>query len=404
MDDHSTITVSRSDLVRLEGDNVKLKEAGETSAVTTVITATDINSSSQQPTLVNATEAPELVSVEGSHDALPRANQDDTNVEIIISECAVNSMPSAEEEKGDEGAEWEIDSSPIGSSSSDTSSDSSSSDDSDDSGDGGYVMLDPAEQARILMEGDGGSDDEGGKKGDKEGGGGQLRTKNEKPDEVVEKPDVLVRPDMKIEELGAVENLVENLVLVKAKISGEYRVLETGSVLCLDDRSVIGVVAETLGRVQQPYYSVRFTNAAAITESGIVKDTKIFYVEQHSIYVFTQPLKAFKGSDASNLHDEEVGEDEMEFSDDEAEAEYKRRIKQKRQARKDARFGPNGGSVSGERNIGPRPDRPRESMPRSYNDLSGINYDDNDGDELYTPLPRPSNLHELMGRGEHPVE
>jgi H/ACA ribonucleoprotein complex non-core subunit NAF1 len=68
-----------------------------------------------------------------------------------------------------------------------------------------------------------------------------------------------------------------------------------------------------LGRVQQPYYSVRFTNAAAITEAGIVKGTKIFYVEPHSTYVFTQPLKAFKGSDASNLHDEEVGEDEISF-------------------------------------------------------------------------------------------
>lgn len=31
-----------------------------------------------------------------------------------------------------------------------------------------------------------------------------------------------------------------------------------------------------------------------------------------------------KGSDASNVHDEEVGEDEVEFSDDEAEAAYKR--------------------------------------------------------------------------------
>ncbi len=397
--------MSPSDAVSLEKNNMVLGEEEETTVATTATTATDINSSSQQPTLVDGlTEAPELVSVEGSHEALLPANQEDINAEIMISEGAAISVPSAEAEKADDGAEWEIDSSPMESSSSDTSSGSSSSDDSDDSGDGGYTMLDPAEQARILMEGDGGSDDEGGRMGDKDGGGGQLRTKNEKPDVIVEKPDVTVTPEMKIEDLGAVENLVENLVLVKAKISGEYRVLETGSVLCVEDRSVIGVVAETLGRVQQPYYSVRFTNAAAITEAGIVKGTKIFYVEPHSTYVFTQPLKAFKGSDASNLHDEEVGEDEIEFSDDEAEAEYKRRVKQRRQARKDARFGTNGGSVSGERNIGHRTDRPREYMSMSYNDSSGIKYDDNDGDELYTPLPRPPNLHEMMSRGEHPIE
>jgi H/ACA ribonucleoprotein complex non-core subunit NAF1 len=32
-----------------------------------------------------------------------------------------------------------------------------------------------------------------------------------------------------------------------------------------------------------------------------------------------------KGNDASNIYDEEVAEDELDFSDDEKEAEWKRR-------------------------------------------------------------------------------
>lgn len=40
--------------------------------------------------------------------------------------------------------------------------------------------------------------------------------------------------------------------------------------------------------------------------------------------MFANRLKAMKGSDASNVHDEEVNEEEIEFSDDEAEAAYKR--------------------------------------------------------------------------------
>ncbi|KUJ16953.1 uncharacterized protein LY89DRAFT_556107, partial [Mollisia scopiformis] len=83
---------------------------------------------------------------------------------------------------------------------------------------------------------------------------------NEVPEVVVPKPDVTITPEMRIEELGSVEAIVENILLIKAKTSGEYRVLESGSVLCLEDRSVFGVVAETLGRVQQPLYSVMFTN------------------------------------------------------------------------------------------------------------------------------------------------
>ncbi|KAL8866309.1 MAG: hypothetical protein Q9174_006378, partial [Haloplaca sp. 1 TL-2023] len=224
-------------------------------------------------------------------------------------------------------AEFAMDSSPIESSSSDdTDSDSSSS-----SGGSDYEMLDPAEEARRLMQEDGGSDDEG-KAGKTTSG--PLRTLNEKPDEVVPKPQIEVTPAMAISDLGSVEHVVENSILIRAKTSGESRALEGGSLLCLGDRSVIGVVAEILGQVQQPYYSVRFTNAAAIAEAGISKGTPVFYVEQHSSYVFTQSLKALKGSDASNIHDEEVGDDELEFSDDEKEAEYKRRVKQERLAKK----------------------------------------------------------------------
>ena len=282
-------------------------------------------------------------------------------------------------------AEFELDSSPF-----ESSSDSSSNASSDDSSDNDYEMLDPAEQARRLMQEDGGSEDEGGKKGTVNG---PLRTLNEKPDEVVEKPNVTVTADMKIEELGDVESLVENLVLVKAKTTGEYQVLETGSVLCLQDRIVIGVVADTLGRVQQPLYSIRFTNANAIEQAGISKGTRIYYAPQYSTYVFTHTLKVFKGSDASNIHDEEVGDDELEFSDDEAEAEHKRNLKLHRQARRGGR-----GSASNGFSRAPRTNYPRkDGLKTKHSEDVSISYDEVSViDDLYTPLARPWNLHEQI--------
>lgn len=45
--------------------------------------------------------------------------------------------------------------------------------------------------------------------------------------------------------------------------------------------------------------------------------------------MFVSQIKRFKGSDASNMHDEEPADDELEFSDDEAEAAYKRESKRK---------------------------------------------------------------------------
>ncbi|KAL8933158.1 MAG: hypothetical protein Q9216_006494 [Gyalolechia sp. 2 TL-2023] len=318
-----------------------------------------------------------------------------------VPEGAQISEETADINTNDQEAEFEIDSSPI-QSSSDSDSDSSSS----SSADSEYKMLDPEEEARRLMQEDGGSEDEG--KGGK-AASGPLRTLNEKPDEIVPKPQIEVTAAMAIAELGVVEHLVESSILIKAKVSGESQALEVGSLLCLQDRSVIGVIAETLGQVRQPYYAVRFTNAAAIAEAGLSKGIPVFYVEQHARYIFTQNLKALKGSDASNIHDEEVGDDELEFSDDEAEAEHKRRLKQARQSKRGGRAdrgdgfarGPGGTRVRRGGKFNQADDRSFERLPErppiSYNEQD-------DGDDLYTPLARPTNLHETMGHHEAPQE
>lgn len=303
-----------------------------------------------------------------------------------------------------EAAEWEADSSPLESSSdTDTSDLSSSEEDSDVEMDGEYSMLGLEEQARILMQGDGGSDEEGeDRKGAGKADGAQLRTTHEKPEEVIPKPDITLS-DEKIEELGTVEGIVESTVLVKAKVSGEYQVLEAGSLLCLKDRSVVGVVAELFGRVEQPMYTIRFTNDAAIQEAGLsAPGTAVYYVAPpHSTFVFTQPLKSVKGSDASNFHDEEVGDDEMDFSDDEAEAEHKRRLKLKRQGRRDDRGGRTSYQADSRR---PSVSHAHDGSANGSAYGSGVmemNYDD--VDEGYTPLTRPSNLH-MMAQGQAPPD
>ncbi|KAF1984344.1 NAF1-domain-containing protein [Aulographum hederae CBS 113979] len=271
-------------------------------------------------------------------------------------------------------------------SSSDSSSDSSSSDDSED--EEGGMLLDPQTAVEMLM------------RENAEGTSGPLRTANEVEEEHFEKPAVAVTPEMAITELGTVDNVVGQLVLIKAKTSGDFQVLETGSVLCLSDRTVIGSVVETLGRVHQPFYSVGFSKSAEIPELGITSGTMIYYVNNHSTFVFTAAIKSFKGTDASNLNDEEIGADEIEFSDDDAEAEYKRNLKQAKQAAKEARNGPH----ANRRTKGPvQGDRP---PPANY--PSALSYDDGDGDavdeDMYRPLQRPDNLHQMVGPGGPPLE
>jgi len=264
--------------------------------------------------------------------------------------------------------------------------------DSDDSEEVDYELLRPEEAVKILMRGEaGGSDDEGGKK-KKGGGGSQPRTTNEKPEERVPKPSITITPEMKISELGHVSQMVGSDILIKGTISAETQILERGSVLCLADRTLIGAIQEPLGRVDEPLYQATFTSSVEIAEFGIEKGTKIFYVEDHAIYLFTQALKLLKGSDASNVHDEEVEDEEMEFSDDEAEAEYKKKRKAEKAARKETKSSKDNVSGTGSNGLL----HPTSAVRADY-PSQAMNYDDDEeaDEELYTPLARPTNLHEM---------
>jgi H/ACA ribonucleoprotein complex non-core subunit NAF1 len=55
----------------------------------------------------------------------------------------------------------------------------------------------------------------------------------------------------------------------------------------------------------------------------------VFCVPATSRFVFVDRIKAIKGSDASNVYDEEPADDELEFSDDEAEAAFRSQLKRK---------------------------------------------------------------------------
>ena len=331
-------------------------------------------------------------------------------------------LAAATAQKSNAEAEWNF--SPSDAESSPDSDDTSDSD-SDDTSDGGYEMLDPATMAKILMSGEGDDDDEGGKKKGGAGGDNQPRTANEAKEVAVPKPDVVITPEMKITLLGVVERVVETTVLIKGATPGEYQVLEVGSVLCNAAREVVGAVSDTFGKVSEPRYSVAFGSKTDIEDVGMTEGEKVWYVEEFSTYVFTQPLRGLKGTDASNIHDEEVGAEEMEFSDDEAEAEFKR---QRKAAKRGGRgggdrggrggrggyvqdggptrsFGAPGGDADNESNFVHGSDAPQSSYG------GGMSYDDDESagpgatapdEAFYTPLKRPDNLGQMMASGGPP--
>ncbi|KAJ4383336.1 hypothetical protein N0V86_001383 [Didymella sp. IMI 355093] len=349
-----------------------------------VITTT----SSAVDAAANVTESAADIDTEAKHKPSADAASAEAAEEPTADESKAEFLRIGEANRDNKDAEWQLDSD-----ASDSSSDSSSSDDSsDDEADEGELM-DPEEMVRLLMAES--ADDAGA------AAKAKVKTLNEL-DEQYEKPDIKVENETQITELGKVENIVDNLILVRANTSGDYQVLESGSALCLKDFTIIGKISEQIGRVEEPRYSVGFNDPAEITTLGIAKDTTIYYVDAHSTLVFTEPLRKQKHTDASNLHDEETNE--VEFSDDEAEAEYKRQQKQAKKARQEAKHEPE-----------PEPEqKPIPTGPRGYVDKpvsyfspateyqgGGLKYSDDEDEDLgmYKPLARPSHFEDVVGQG-----
>ncbi|KAF9318808.1 hypothetical protein BG003_010536 [Podila horticola] len=179
----------------------------------------------------------------------------------------------------------------------------------------------------------------------------------------VTKPNVVIGPDTKLDIIGTVFGIVDNVVVVQANSSGDIRVLDSGTVVAVTkeqegdqpaQREILGEIFETFGPVARPLYSIRFNTASEIPSICTLGST-VQSVSEHSSFVLTQPLKAMKGSDASNRFDEEVNDEEMEFSDDEKEMEHKRMLKEGKKK--------NRGGNKGSKNMTFYPSEAAESRP-----------------------------------------
>jgi H/ACA ribonucleoprotein complex non-core subunit NAF1 len=76
-------------------------------------------------------------------------------------------------------------------------------------------------------------------------------------------------------------------------------------------------------------YQVRFNTSFPLDLREARLSRPVFHIPTRSKYVFVAELAKLRGSDASNVHDEEPAEYELEFSDDEAEAAYKANLRER---------------------------------------------------------------------------
>ncbi|CCH40954.1 H/ACA ribonucleoprotein complex non-core subunit NAF1 [Wickerhamomyces ciferrii] len=218
--------------------------------------------------------------------------------------------------------------------SSDSSSSSSSSDDEDEDDDDD----DDNDHQDIRA-----SDD------DEDGNSGQpIISKNEVVDEMAPSlpDDFSIATTDPIEEIGTITGVVDKSLIIKGNISGEFRFLKEDSVLCLEDRTPLGYLFEIFGPLAHPLYRVKFNTDKQLEPFVESKGRKVFYVVPKSNFIYTDSLKLLKGSDASNWNDEEIPEEEQEFSDDEKEMASKKSKNKKKRTKKNSDGDEGSGGVS----------------------------------------------------------
>lgn len=143
----------------------------------------------------------------------------------------------------------------------------------------------------------------------------------------------------RLERIGTIHSVVDNVVLIEQTWEAEselkpreYDVLDSESLLCFENGQVLGLVYETFGSVQKPMYTVRFRSAEDIDSTSIQIGRAVYFLPSSSTFVLARSIRT-KGSDASNMWDEEVAEDEVEYSDDEEELSAKRQAKKAKTSR-----------------------------------------------------------------------
>ena len=183
-------------------------------------------------------------------------------------------------------------------------------------------------------------------------------------------PNIEIDAKTPLVELGHVDFLRNNYMLINGSRSAVENVVDQGTPIFNIERKIVGVVTEPIAQVTRPSYVVCYASEEELKKYAPEKGSVVYFCEEHSKFAFTRHLRQQKGTDASNVNDEEPDSDEMEFSADSAEEAqgFKKRHK-KRPAKNEGRG-----------NRGKRQPQPRAD--------GGLKYSEDD--EPYHVLRRPT--------------
>ncbi|KAL6538225.1 hypothetical protein OROGR_012213 [Orobanche gracilis] len=200
--------------------------------------------------------------------------------------------------------------------------------------------------------------------------------------------------------------VILSIIGVQVIVEGveRHNPLNEGSLLWItESRSPLGVVAEIFGPVKNPYYTVRY-NSEGEVPTIIQQGTLVSFVQEFANHVLNDKSLYEKGYDASGENDEELS-DELEFSDDEKEAEYRRMLKMKKRGTNESTPGTRRREKRQQKNQTPKWNCNQNPVPQTPSSIdkttadpgldnfsrsSGPRYDFAGNQFMVPPFPQPS--------------
>ncbi|KAL6538222.1 hypothetical protein OROGR_012210 [Orobanche gracilis] len=199
--------------------------------------------------------------------------------------------------------------------------------------------------------------------------------------------------------------VILSIIGVQVIVEGveRHNPLNEGSLLWItESRSPLGVVDEIFGPVKNPYYIVRY-NSEGEVPTIIQQGTLVSFVQEFANHVLNDKSLYQKGYDASGENDEELS-DELEFSDDEKEAEYRRMLKMKKRGTNESKPGTKRREKRQQKNQTPNWNRNQNPVPQTPSSIdkttadpgldnfsrsSGPRYDFAGNQFMVPPFPQP---------------
>ncbi|KAK9832441.1 hypothetical protein WJX74_010358 [Apatococcus lobatus] len=142
--------------------------------------------------------------------------------------------------------------------------------------------------------------------------------------------DVEISPQDAVTPAGAISAVIEGIIVVQAP--EQSPALREGSVLCLEDRKPLGRIEEILGPVLCPIYALRYAGDGGEMPAQVAPGRRVCSVDRFSHKLEEADLSAKGYDNTGQLDGKPEADDEVQFSDDEQEAEYRRLNVTKRKA------------------------------------------------------------------------